>query len=395
MTSYAIRLKGGAGSGFHGHKGRPGFVGGSSSEGVSSVSSNPSPKTKSELVTKLASNSSYWDMSNEEFANEVNDALIERFPELEDRYDELSDLVQTAINQRDENMPEDVDTSDMADLADRMLGDDARKYPGLDPYSIDLIKTAKRAEDLGIKSFTDPRIVKDIARGAAELINSRTKVGYTVYGSDSPHLSADGQTSLGSFPMVAYGAENKRQVNSMMEYLKGFGYKATIGPENYGILVSPMNTNVLEEYWAGQKEYKIRLKGGVGSGNHGHKGRPGEVGGSAPKGSSATGRKTTKLNRREVHSPNDKPGDLPGIRTRIPNEDGELSRTSPQSDPTIHDIAPYIGDYVHEVEQNIGKSVTWREVYDILNDFGTIPEGMSDDEWDKLAKRLAHKYAGD
>ncbi|MFA5035659.1 MAG: hypothetical protein WC479_00580 [Candidatus Izemoplasmatales bacterium] len=30
----------------------------------------------------------------------------------------------------------------------------------------------------------------------------------------------------------------------------------------------------------------IRLKGGAGSGFHGHKGRPGEVGGSAPKGSS-------------------------------------------------------------------------------------------------------------
>jgi len=74
----------------------------------------------------------------------------------------------------------------------------------------------------------------------------------------------------------------------------------------------------------------IRLKGGAGSGNHGHKGRPGEVGGSLPQGESQSGRKTNKINRREVHSPDDKLGDLPGIRTRIPNEDRELSHGSAQ-----------------------------------------------------------------
>lgn len=47
-------------------------------------------------------------------------------------------------------------------------------------------------------------------------------------------------------------------------------------------------------------KFTIRLKGGAGSGNFGHKGRPGEVGGSAPK-DSASGnskdswRKTDKI----------------------------------------------------------------------------------------------------
>ncbi|MFA5036563.1 MAG: hypothetical protein WC479_05250 [Candidatus Izemoplasmatales bacterium] len=209
MASYVIRLKGGAGSGFHGHKGRPGFVGGSSAEDTSSSS---------------------------------------------------------------------VQTPDES---------------GLDPYSKDLIDIGKKATALGIKSFTDKRIVQDIARGAAELINSRTKVGYTVYGSDMSHLSEDGTHDLGSFPMVAYGAETPKQVKSMIDYLKGFGYKAMLGSENYGILVSPMNTSVLEEYWAGQKEfigktYGIKLKGGAGSGNHGHKGIPGHRGGSLPQGSSVS-----------------------------------------------------------------------------------------------------------
>ncbi|MFA5035661.1 MAG: hypothetical protein WC479_00590 [Candidatus Izemoplasmatales bacterium] len=247
--AYTIRLKGGPGSGFHGHKGRPGFVGGSSPEG-SSASGSQAP---------------------------------------------------------DES--------------------------GLDPYSKELIAIGKKAIALGIKSFTDRRIVKDIARGAAELINSRTKVGYTVYGSDTSHLSEDGTHDLGSFPMVAYGAETPKQVQGMINYLKGFGYKAMLGPEKYGILVTPPDTKSLEDYWTGQKEfigksYVMRLKGGPGSGHHGHRGIPGHHGGSLPAGGQASGRKTTKLNRREVHSPDDKPGDLPGIRSRIPNEDGELSRGS-------------------------------------------------------------------
>jgi hypothetical protein len=39
-------------------------------------------------------------------------------------------------------------------------------------------------------------------------------------------------------------------------------------------------------------KFTIRLKGGAGSGNFGHKGRPGEVGGSAPKGNSSSHTRT-------------------------------------------------------------------------------------------------------
>jgi hypothetical protein len=327
--SYTIRLKGGPGSGFHGHKGRPGFVGGSSPEGSSASGKS--------------------------------------------------------------------DDTDMGDLANSMLADeDMKKYPGLDPYSIDLIKTGKKATALGIKSFTDRRIVKDIARGAAELINSRTKVGYTVYGSDTSHLSEDGTHDLGSFPMVAYGAETPKQVQGMINYLKGFGYKAMLGPEKYGILVTPPDTKSLEDYWAGQKEftgksYVMRLKGGVGSGHHGHKGRPGEQGGSLPADGQASGGKSAaqkrdekdkrasapekwmrdeqtgrkgvsvsdaknKINRREVRDPNDKPGDLPGIKVNIPNEDGELSRGGVYDakfrDDNIYEIRDLVSNYNPNSEDN-------------------------------------------
>jgi hypothetical protein len=302
MANYKIRLKGGAGSGFHGHKGRPGFVGGSSSEGVANSSSYNPANNKDVVQSKMEewisdnavnpdgtvdvdkANEALWEVANKFSDEQLPDGNI---PE---EWSEWLDEAVSNVSTPDEEF----DDSDMGDLASSMLADDnSKKYPGLDPYSIDLIKTAERATAAGVKSFTDKRIVKDIARGAAELINSRTKVGYTVYGSDSPHLSEDGTHDLGSFPMVAYGAETPKQVNSMMEYLKGFGYKAVLGPEKYGILVSPPNTQLLEEYWAGQKEftgktYGIKLKGGAGSGNHGHKGRPGEQGGSLPQGSSAS-----------------------------------------------------------------------------------------------------------
>jgi len=45
----------------------------------------------------------------------------------------------------------------------------------------------------------------------------------------------------------------------------------------------------------------IRLKGGAGSGNFGHKGRPGEVGGSLPRGSSASASDNTS----DIMDPNE------------------------------------------------------------------------------------------
>jgi hypothetical protein len=200
---------------------------------------------------------------------------------------------------------------------------------GVDKYTADVISSSKRATAAGIRSFSDRRVVDDIARSAADVINSVGRSGYTVYGSDTQHLSDDGQESLGTFPMVGYGSgETRNSIKRMVNILQDHGYKTVIGPESYGIIVGTQNSNLVEEYWAGQptkKEYSLRLKGGAGSGHFGHKGRPGEQGGSLPKGESASGRQTTKLNRREVYNPNDKPGDLSGIRTRIPNADGELS----------------------------------------------------------------------
>jgi hypothetical protein len=54
MTQYTIRLKGGIGSGFHGHKGRPGQVGGSSSEGSSAGVKNDYMEIKRSYTDKHA-----------------------------------------------------------------------------------------------------------------------------------------------------------------------------------------------------------------------------------------------------------------------------------------------------------------------------------------------------
>ena len=208
--------------------------------------------------------------------------------------------------------------------------------------------------------------------------------------------------------------------------------------------------------------FTIRFKGGAGSGHFGHKGRPGEQGGSLPKDGSASsvspspiddyekyktdlqafnkkysgwrqignsynylmtkftgtsgkpGRVLSKIYRQlnkwkvetsyydtntggmiEYYQGADTLDEAGRIAEEFYKRDPKsaLEVLNPSKDYSIHDIEPYIGDYVHEVEQNIGKPVTWREVYDILNDFGTIPAGMSDADWDKLAKKLAKSYA--
>jgi len=107
---FTLRLKGGPGSGHFGHKGRPGHKGGSlPKDGQASAvqSSNPSsPKTKSGWIERLASKRSLWNLSEDEFTEEVYDTLIEKFPEFQGGSDELTDLVQSAVNQRRENMNE-------------------------------------------------------------------------------------------------------------------------------------------------------------------------------------------------------------------------------------------------------------------------------------------------
>jgi hypothetical protein len=154
--------------------------------------------------------------------------------------------------------------------------------------------------------------------------------------------------------------------------------------------------------------YKIRFKGGAGSGNHGHKGRPGEQGGSLPQGESQSGKKTNKINRREVHSPDDKPGDLPGIRTRIPNEDGELSRSSAQEayanmfkdDPSnvaenikiLHDRRIASGEYDTTAQESQAQDAYEQVLDDIANQMYDIAIKLRKRGSDPTVRLLIRDY---
>jgi hypothetical protein len=332
MSKYTIRFKGGPGSGFHGHKGRKGQVGGSVPAGTSSYG-NPNPSLDESTMTSKMEEWISDNAINPDGTVDVDKAqnsLWELAQDIPDEYfnngefpDEWSEWLDNAIANVS---PEVGDTSDMADLADSMLADeDMKKYPGLDPYSIDLIKTAKRATDAGIKSYTDRQVVKDIARSAAEAINGRTKVGYTVYGSDTSHLSEDGTKNIGTFPMVAYGAESPAKVRGMINFLKDAGWKAVIGPENYGIIVGTIWDGVSNKEIT--KSYSIRLKGGAGSGNHGHKGIKGHQGGSLPQGSQNSGITEQQRSRAKFEqSQRDSRGYTPGLRPESMATDADFER---------------------------------------------------------------------
>jgi len=60
-----------------------------------------SPKTPEGWATKMAKNSSYWKMPDEEFANEVHDLLVEKYGNTLTS-DQLTDVIQSAIQQRKE-----------------------------------------------------------------------------------------------------------------------------------------------------------------------------------------------------------------------------------------------------------------------------------------------------
>jgi hypothetical protein len=74
-------------------------------------------------------------------------------------------------------------------------------------------------------------------------------------------------------------------------------------------------------------KFTIRLKGGVGSGNHGHKGRPGERGGSLPQGSQNSGITEQQRSRAKFEqSQRDSRGYIPGLRPESTATDEDFRR---------------------------------------------------------------------
>lgn len=91
-------------------------------------------------------------------------------------------------------------------------------------------------------------------------------------------------------------------------------------------------------------KYTIRLKGGIGSGFHGHKGRPGEEGGSAPRGTlhSAELSDTDRRNWSFSIAGSDLFKKIMTPDGYVSNDHGEISELMQQFPYDIHDKSQYV-----------------------------------------------------
>ena len=117
--------------------------------------------------------------------------------------------------------------------------------PGIKPesaYDKMIVRMGDAAIKAGIKTHSDSKAASRLGSAAAELINGRTKVGYTVYGTDIPAYSSDKAGNMvdkGYFAAVAYGSgTTKTQVSKMRGFLKAKGWKVMDHPEGGSIIIS-------------------------------------------------------------------------------------------------------------------------------------------------------------
>lgn len=61
---------------------------------------NASPTSPQDWAEKVAENRSYWNMSDEEYADVVAEVLYEQYPKLS--YDTISDLIHSSLQSRRE-----------------------------------------------------------------------------------------------------------------------------------------------------------------------------------------------------------------------------------------------------------------------------------------------------
>lgn len=238
-----LRLKGGIGSGFHGHKGRPGLEGGSTARGVLS-----------------------------------SDIASKRLRIVDTQYMREVDAVPLPT---DDNDPEAyIILSDGRVLESLQYGHDGLCYDLLDLNMYDL------------------------ADGNQELMNELDKMGglgrmnWLIQNTDCVRIDQTPRET--NFQTKSFDIATLRRLQKFSDY-----GKITLAPRivwdggktesdaRYRIITSYeefMSAKYVITQPDGNVSLKeFRFKGGIGSGFFGHKGRSGEVGGSLPKGASAIG----------------------------------------------------------------------------------------------------------
>lgn len=210
----SIVEKGGPGSGFHGHKGRTGQVGGSSSsigfQGTVNFSDEISSAGRAEFGGDISVNrTTYSNMS------------------LADKKDLIAH-----------------------EIAHHTIEDFILK----DPEEWD-----KAIDTLAIQTNS---------KGRTLFAGGQTRIGEAIVTSAAVYLTGS------SYPTLS-----KDKNNLIKSWVEGVIQRAGYSPNSIIHDIEDIISQLDSELYV-MKQLQIKLKGGLGSGNFGHKGRPGEVGGS-------------------------------------------------------------------------------------------------------------------
>jgi hypothetical protein len=350
---FTIRLKGGAGSGHHGHKGILGHQGGSlpkgdlSSADVVDYSDVPVITKLSQLSKSRGGSKGYWIMQD----GTMIDGRLGK-----DGWHEDS----------------------MIDLS--------KKNPQYSPSSDRINYSTHAVDNMGaIRVQVTPREVvietKDVNESTLKRLQNLVDEGKI---SSKKTISWGGTVKLSPVLAESYNSEST-------------SYTVSVEPEEFMVAT---NMGWVKGYggWAFQLK-EFRLKGGPGSGHYGHKGRKGQEGGSLPRGESQSSASNSYHDLGQVPSV----GDVVLIKFYDGETTGKVVSITEidkgRSTPTVHTDNGYKAqlDSVYPVSGvstfvGIDKSILESRVYNLTTKYRDL---SSDKLNNKVLSELSKYYKDD
>lgn len=284
LRQVIVKLKGGAGSGFHGHKGRPGLEGGSLPDDISTTVL--SPIAARDYISKNFSDNYVNSLLPNErgailYYSNYGSAKINAY--LRGDKTTNSDDLDTVISDLDSAFSKgELDKSITVYRGTNLLQDYKVGDTILDYGFISTTLAVDKAKSFA--GWYEDRNAKIIS-----IFRIRLDKGTKVVCPD-PLVSIETDGSGLEQELVLQRQSKFRVIGISDKKINDMRYRynvATQHNEEINYERTLRFIDLIQDY-AVNKEIIVILKGGVGSGFHGHKGRPGEVGGSLPEGSSAT-----------------------------------------------------------------------------------------------------------
>ena len=322
----ALRQHGGKGSGHFGHKGRPGHVGGSAPSGAAGKTSgataispqekrfdffNKRTETALELAKKVGIPQDKFEVSKEIgpmspagrvlaqydpqtdnvilYGNALyqDDTAIEGILAHEYNHMQISKVPGRELDAKFDEMMSQYGYDNRIEFTNFM----AREADDISNYTRDMWDLAREGEIspslAAIETLAEIARVRSTERGSFERLSEVWKLLYEQIFSEADTFAEE--------KMIA---SHLKQTKDIVIYLDS---KFRVVPFEKAAMAKVLPASGAPSYftnpgapeqWTGNLEEIVnvlRQHGGAGSGNFGHKGRPGEVGGSAPSGAGAAG----------------------------------------------------------------------------------------------------------